>query len=309
MKSGIKVIAPACISNLACGYDILGMAVDIPCDEIIGTLSDKPGIRITSITGHKKNIPIDPSLNIVGITAKALLKGVGEEKRGFDFRIHKHLPAGSGLGSSGSSAAATAVLVNELLKNPLEKRALIPYAFEGERASGSTSGDNIIPQTIGGLILVRDITTFDFHRIYHPRGLFVAVLLPDIFIDTKSGREILNPTVPLDLFVKQSANLGAFVLAMQNGDLDLIRRSMHDLIIEDQRKQAIPHFDKVKEIALSMDALGCSISGSGPAIFALCQEKLQASDILKAMQKVYEDHKLPFKSFVTGINNEGAQVF
>src|SRR5688572_16415920 len=115
MKSGLKVISPASISNLACGYDILGMALDIPCDEIIGTWSDTPGVRIIEITGHKKNIPLDVDKNIARITATALLKHLGEEGRGLELKIRKHIPAGSGMGSSASSAVAAAVLVNELL--------------------------------------------------------------------------------------------------------------------------------------------------------------------------------------------------
>ena len=309
MKSGLKVIAPASISNLACGYDVLGMALDIPCDEIIGTWSDIPGVRITEITGQKKNIPVDADKNIAGITATTLLKHLGEEGRGLDLKIRKHIPAGSGMGSSAASAVAASVLVNELLNNPLEKRELIPFAYEGEKASGSIAGDNIVAEMIGGLVLIRDMMSFDFHRIYTPPGLFVAILLPDIFIDTKSGRQILKQEVALHDMVKQSANLGAFIIGMQTGDLDLIKRSMQDHVIESQRAHTIPHFHRVKETELEIGALGCSMSGSGPAIFALCQEKLLATDIATAMMKVYEEHKLTARTFVAGLNYEGVKCY
>ncbi len=306
MKSGLKVIAPASVSNLACGFDTLGIAIDVPCDEIIGKWVDTPGVRIVEITGRKKNIPLETDLNIASITAKSLLKHLGEDGRGLELRIHKHIPGGSGLGSSAASATAAAVLVNEMLNRPLEKRELIPFALDGEMvASGSRHGDNVVPAMIGGLVLVRDIHAYDFHRIYTPPGLFMAVLLPDISISTKSARQILLPEVPLNDAVSQAANLGSFVIGMHNSDLDLIRRSMQDLIIEPQRKHLIPHFDTTKETALRLGALGCSISGAGPAIFALCQEKLQATDIAAAMHKVYEDHKLEAKSFVGAIHPEG----
>ena len=309
MNSGLKVIAPASVSNLACGFDVLGMALDIPSDEIIGRHSDAKGVRIIELTGHKKEIPLDPEKNIAAISATSLLKHLGEEGRGFEFKIHKHIQGGSGLGSSASSATAAVVLINELLNKPLEKRELIPFALQGEMtASGSKHGDNIVPAMIGGLILIRDIETLDYHRIYTPRGLFMSILLPDVLIETKSARDILSPHVPLKDMVRQTANAGAFVLAMQNGDLDLIRRSMHDHVIEHQRKHLIPHFDIVKETALNMGALGCSISGAGPAIFALCQEKLMATEIAAAMQKIYDDKKLPCRSFTGGINHEGTIV-
>ncbi len=306
MNSGLKVIAPASVSNLACGFDTLGMAIDIPSDEIIGKWSDTPGIRIIEITGHKKEIPLSPEKNIAAITALSLLRHLGEEKRGLDLKIHKHIPAGSGLGSSASSATAAAVLVNEMLNKPLEKRELIPFALDGEvTASGSRHGDNIIPALIGGLILIRDIETFDYHRIYTPPGLFMAVLLPDVMIPTKAARELLRKEVSLKEMVIQSANLGSFIIGMNLGDLDLISRSMKDYIIEPQRKHLIPHFEEVQQIALSLGALGCSISGAGPAIFALCQEKLKASDIAAAMHEVYSRHKLEARSFVGSINHEG----
>src|SRR5687768_10485927 len=309
MKSGIKVVAPASISNLACGYDVLGMAIDVPCDEIIGRWIDEPGVKIIQVTGAKKNIPVEADKNIAGITATALLKHLGEEGRGLELKIHKHIPAGSGMGSSAASANAAAVLVNELLNSPLEKKELIPFAFEGEKATGSTSGDNIVPEMIGGLVLIRDIFSFDYHRIYTPPGLFIAVILPDIFLSTKIGREILKPQVPIEDFIRQSANLGAFIIGMQTGDLDLIRRAMNDHIIEPQRKHLIPHFDVIKETALTMGALGCSMSGSGPAIFALCQEKTQASEIAELMKKIYDQHRLDAKTFVGGINHEGTLVY
>ena len=96
---------------------------------------------------------------------------------------------------------------------------------------------------------------------------------------------------------------------MQIGDLDLISRAMNDHIIEPQRKHLIPHFDLIKDTALTMGALGCSMSGSGPAIFALCQEKTQASEIAHAMKKIYDQHRLDAKTFVGGINHEGTMVY
>lgn len=307
MKSGLKVIAPASISNLACGFDVLGMALDLPCDEIIGIRSDMPGIRISAITGYKKGISLDPVQNTAGIAARALLKHLGEESAGFDFKIHKHIHGGSGLGSSAASAVAAVVLVNELLHRPLEKKELIPFAIEGEMLASITPvGDNVVPEMIGGLILIRDIGQYDYHRIYTPPGLHMAIWLPDRILSTKEGRSILQPTVPLSSMVRQSANLGTFILGMNNTNLDLIRRSMEDLVVEPQRKHLIPHFDEIKETALKMGALGCSISGSGPAVFALCQEKGNAQDIASAMQRIADAKGIEARTFVAGINHEGA---
>ena len=211
------------------------------------------------------------------------------------------------MGSSASSAVAAVLLVNELLNHPLEKRDLIPFALEGEKlASGDPVGDNIVASMLGGLVLIRDIRALDFHRIYTPPGLFVSVLLPEIVVSTIESRSALKPDVPLSAFIHQSANLGAFVIGMQTGDLDLISRSMKDLVIESQRKHYIPHFDLLQATAMEMGALGCSISGAGPAVFALCQEKGLANDVASNMKFIYDKHKLNAQSFVSAINNEGA---
>jgi len=258
------------------------------------------------IRGEKKNIPQDASKNIAGITASAVLKHVGEEKRGLELKIYKHIQGGSGLGSSAASACAAAVLVNELLNHPLEKRDLIPFALDGEMiASGSRHGDNVVPSMLGGLMLIRDIHSYDYHRIYTPPGLFMAILLPAYSIQTKEARSILKPDVPLQDMVRQAANLGSLVIGMNNGDLGLIQRSLEDLVIEPQRKHLILHFDKIKETALRLGALGCSISGAGPAIFALCQELTLATEIASAMHAIYSAEKIEAKTFVAGINQEG----
>jgi homoserine kinase len=309
MNSGLKVISPASVSNLACGFDILGMALDIPADEIIGRWTDNPGIRIIEMTGHRNEIPLSPEKNIASVAANALLRHVGEEGRGLDLRIHKHIGAGSGLGSSAASATAAVVLVNELLNRPFERRELIPFALEGEKiASGTPVGDNVISSLMGGLILVRDIETLDYHRIFTPPGLFMAILLPDIIINTIKGREILKKEVSLTSAVKQSANLGALIIGMHLGDFDLIQRSLHDDIIEPQRKHLIPHFDELKMKALELGALGCSISGAGPAVFALCKEKLIASGISDSMKNIYLQHGLESRTFTCGINHNGTFV-
>lgn len=306
MNSGLKVIAPASVSNLACGFDALGMALDIPCDEIIGRWVDKPGVHIIEIRGEKKNIPIEADKNIAGITASAVLIHLGEQGRGIELKLHKHIQGGSGLGSSAASACATAVLINEMLNHPLEKKELIPFALDGEMiASGSRHGDNVVPSMLGGLFLIRDIFSLDFNRIYTPPGLFMAILLPSFLLSTKQARSILRTEVPLKDMIRQSANLGSFIIGMNNGDLDLIHRSLEDIVIEPQRKHLIPHFDRIKETALQLGALGCSISGAGPAIFALCQEKTQAGEIAAAMHKIYQEKKIEAQAFVAGINNQG----
>lgn len=307
MNSGIKVFAPASIGNAAVGFDIMGFALEKPGDEIIARFTDKPGLRITKITGAKGRLPYELDKNTAGFAALQLLKYLGEEKRGIELELHKKLPIGSGLGSSAASAVAGVMAVNELFKRPLEKRGLLPFALEGEKlASGGIHADNVAPSLIGGMVLIRDNETMDVHRLPVPRGLFATVIHPEVEILTKDARGILSDTVPLKKFIQQSANLGAFIIGMYNSDIGLIGRSLQDVIIEPQRARLIPHFKEVKEAALQAGALGCSISGAGPSIFALSANSLIAETVGEWMKQIYRDAGISYEIYQSPINQEGA---
>ncbi len=307
-KTGIKVFAPASVANVACGFDVLGFALDRPGDEIIVRFSENKGLKITKITGGK--LPYEVEKNTAGYAALKLLEHLGESERGIEMEIHKKMPFGSGLGSSAASAAGAVVAINELLRRPLEKRDLLKFAVLGESiASGAIHADNIAPSLLGGFTLVRDSDTLDIHRIHTPRGMFAAIVYPKIEVLTKEARAMLRTEVPLKDAVKQSANLGAFILGMFNSDFGLIKRSLVDLIIEPQRAQLIPHFYEVKEAAYTEGVLGCSISGSGPSIFALSANSLTAERAGLAMKKVYETHRIPCELYISPINMEGTILF
>ncbi|MCR9286734.1 MAG: homoserine kinase [Bacteroidetes bacterium] len=308
MNAGLKVFAPASVGNVGVGFDCLGFALEKPGDEIIARFSNNKGLKITKITGKKgKKIPFEIEKNTAGFAAYKLLEHLGETERGIEIEIHKKMPLGSGLGSSAASAVAGVMAINELFKRPLEKKELLPFALMGEElASGSRHADNVAPSLLGGLRLIRDNDTLDVHRIPTPNGIFASVIYPHVEILTKDARGILSPTVPLRKMVQQSANLSAFILGMFNSDIELVRRSLKDIVIEPQRAALIPHFYQIKEAALENGALGCSISGSGPSIFALSQNSLIAENVGEAMKKIYTDAKIEFQLFLSPINHEGS---
>ncbi len=309
MNPGIKVFAPASVSNLACGFDIIGLAIDAPGDEVIVRFSEKPGLVITKITGAKGKLSSEISKNTAGYAALQLLKHLGKENLGIEMELHKKMAIGTGLGSSAASAVAGVVAVNELLKRPLERRALLPFAIDGEFiASKSRHADNIAPSLLGGIVFIRDQATLDIHRVPSPKGLYIVVILPQVQILTSEARNILSPTVTLKAHIQQSANLGGLILGLYNSDLGLISRSLKDVIIEPQRAKLIPHFYEVQKAALEKGALGCSISGSGPSIFALCSNSLESEQVAKAMGAVYEENKIAYKTFISPVNNTGAQL-
>jgi len=307
MRTGIKVFAPATVANVACGFDILGFALNKPGDEIIARFSDKPGLRITKITGAKGKLPLEVEKNTAGVSAMRLLEHLGEEKRGIELEIHKKMPFGSGLGSSAASAVAGVMAINELLKRPLTKRQILPFAVLGEQvADGAYHADNVAPSLLGGMVFIRDNPTLDVHRLPLMRGLYASVIYPHIEILTKDARDVLSDQVSLKDSITQNGNLGGLIVGLYNSDLDLISRSLQDVIIEPQRAKLIPGFQQVKEAALNAGALGCSISGAGPSIFALSANSLIAENVGDGMQKVFTDLKIKSELFQSPINQEGA---
>ena len=304
MAVGIKVFAPASVANVACGYDVLGFALEEPGDEIVITKVDKKGLRITKITGGK--LPYDPLKNTAGFAALKVLEHL-EYDGGLEMEIHKKMPFGSGLGSSAASAVAGAMAVNEVLNKPLTKQELLPFAVLGEQiADGAYHADNVAPSLLGGMVLIRDTQTLDFHKVYIPDGLYVVVIHPHIEILTKDSRGILKTEVSLADHIKQSANLAGLMLGMQNSNFELIKNSLEDIIIEPQRAHLIPHFYDIKNAALINGALGCSISGAGPSIFALCDSTIIAENVAIQMEKVLLDQKISCTIYKSRINNEGA---
>ena len=219
MAAGIKVFAPASVANVAVGYDILGFALEKPGDEIIASFSDTPGLKITKITGAKGKLPYDIEKNTAGFAAQKLLEHLGETERGINMEIHKKMPFGSGLGSSAASAVAGVMAINELLKRPLTKRELLPFAVLGEQiADGAYHADNVAPSLMGGITLIRSNKDLDVHRLHVPRGTYATVIYPEVKILTKEARGILSDQVSLEQHIQQSGNLAAFIVGLFNSD-------------------------------------------------------------------------------------------
>lgn len=308
--SGIKVFAPASISNLACGFDILGMALDAPGDEITAWFTDKKGLELVAIHGDKGQLPRELHLNAATIAAQALLDHLGESDRGIAFELYKNMPFASGLGSSAASAVAGVMTINELFKRPLEKRELLPFAMQGE--FGVTKGwfvDNVAASLMGGIVFVRDAKSLDIQRLPVPKGLFITVIYPHIAITTSSTRGILRPDVPLDDLVVQTGNLAGFIQGLYQSDFRLLSRSIRDVVVESQRAALIPGFYALQEAAFLEGALGCSISGSGPAVFALCANSLEAENCGEKMGAILKSKNQDYSLFYSQVNQEGARKY
>ena len=300
--------APATVSNVACGFDVLGFALDDPGDEVTATLAPA-GVRIEAIEGDNGRLPREASRNTAGVAVLALLTSLGDP-RGVALTIRKGLPLSSGLGGSAASAVAAVVAVNELLGAGASRDTLIRCALEGERlGAGSSHADNIAPCICGGFVLVRCVNPPDVVALPVPSGLTAVVVHPDLEIETSRARAMLGTTVPLGDAVKQWANLGAFVHALHTSDFDLLSRSLEDSIAEPRRAPLIPGLALIKRAAADAGALGCSLSGSGPSLFALCRGDGAAARVADAMSTAVRTHigGEP-ETYISRISGQGARI-
>lgn len=305
----VKVWAPASVANVAVGYDILGFAIDGPGDEVILRMKGDRGLKIVQITGAGNKLPFDPEKNTAGFAALRLLEELGLQDEPLEMTIRKKMPFGSGLGSSAASAVGGAFAVHELFKTGMDKRDILKHAVAGEQiADGAWHADNVAPSLLGGMTLIRDNATLDIHKLYIPTALQAVVIYPKVEVLTKDSREILSDTITLDQHIAQSGNLGALIIGLYNSDFDLIQRSLTDLIIEPQRARLIPEFYAMKEAALAEGALGFSISGAGPSMFALTNNTLISERIVESAKRIYKKKKIRIKTFVSAINHEGAYL-
>jgi homoserine kinase len=304
----VTAFAPATVSNVGCGFDVLGFALERPGDEVTA-LEGPAGVAIDAIEGDDGRLPRDASKNTAGVAAAALLRALGEP-RGVRLRIRKGLPLASGLGGSAASAVAAVAAVNGLFGGRASLDTLVACALEGESlGAGSAHADNVAPSVYGGFVLVRSPNPPDVVRLPVPAGLTAVVVHPDCEIETARARALLGDTVSLRDAVRQWANLGALVDALHRSDFALLGRAIEDAIAEPRRASLVPGLETIKRAAREAGALGAGLSGSGPSLFALCRDRATADRAAAAMgAAVASAMRVGFETFVSPIAARGAHV-
>ncbi|MGN6351974.1 MAG: homoserine kinase [Parafilimonas sp.] len=304
MKS-VKVNSSATVANIVCGFDILGFALDCPCDELTVEISNEPGVQI--INQDDFDLPTEAEKNVSGAALLALLEEATDIK-GFKLTSKKNIMPGSGIGSSAASAAGVVVAANHLLGNRFTKQDLVRFAMNGEKvACGVKHADNIAPCIYGGVTLIRSVFPLDIISIDAP-PLHVTVVHPQIEVRTSDARQILKQQVLLKDAIRQWGNIAGLVAGFITHDYDLIGRSLEDVIIEPVRSILIPGFDDIKKASREAGALGGGISGSGPSIFMLSKDAATAIAVEAAMKSIYDKMGVAYHTHVTTINKEGVKI-
>ncbi len=301
----VRAFAPASVGNVGVGFDLLGHALEGLGDTVTASRIPERIARVARIDGVVTDLPVDNQKNTAARALQSLIDG---EKLhfGFEITIHKGIPLGSGLGGSAASACAAVVAANALLDQPLPLSTLYLHALQGEAAaSGSVHGDNIGPQLYGGLVLAtRDRVV----PIPTPPGLIAVVVHPHFVLETRRAREALQGVYALSEFVHQSEGLALVLAGCFSNDIGLLRSGLRDVLIEPRRAALIPGFAAVKKAAIDAGAIGASISGAGPSVFAWFMDRPTAAAAGAAMQQAFGQAGLDSDVIVSAVNAAGAHL-
>lgn len=306
----VHVFAPATVANMICGFDILGFAVDHPGDEVKMFRVTEPGVRIRSIQGDEGRLPLDPDKNTVSACVKMLLVHLEvSQDIGIEIELIKHMPIGSGLGSSSASTVAGLFAANTLLGSPLTKDELMPFCVEGERlACGHGHADNVAPALMGGITLIRGQEPLDIVKLPVPQDLYAGIVFPQVDVPTRDARQLIKGKVQLKDAVTQWGNIAGLIAGLFQSDYDLISRSMHDVLIEPTRAILIPEFYEMKRIALEHGALSFGISGSGPSVVAVTKGEAIAKVVTDKIEEHLSACGIDSLQYVSSVNIDGPKV-
>lgn len=301
----MRAFAPASIGNVAVGFDLLGHSLAGPGDSAWVRIIDAPEVRIAAIRGVATDLPRDAARNTAGRALIALREALALPF-GFEIELDKGIALGSGMGGSAASCVAALVAANALLETPLAREALYPFALDGEAvASGGRHGDNLGPMLLGGLVLA---TADRLVPLSVPADWHCALVHPDQVLETRRAREALRGDYALSNFVAQSANLALVLTGCMRGDAALVRAGLSDVLVEPRRAPLIPGFAAVKQAALEVGAMGASISGAGPSVFAWFESRGEAEVASAAMREAFTGAGVDSESWVSPIAGPRAEV-
>jgi homoserine kinase len=195
------------------------------------------------------------------------------------------------------------------LGDDAEPIKLLPFAIKGEEmACGHGHADNVAPALFGGFVLIRSYEPLDVVRLPHPAGLYCAIVFPDVDVPTREARQIIRNKILMKDAVTQWGNIAGLVSGLFLNDIDLIGRSMQDVLVEPVRSMLIPGFYQMRDLAMSSDAVSFGISGSGPSVFAFARDEETARSITQKLRKHLTGIGIGSIAYVSPINDTGPRI-
>ncbi|WP_028023880.1 homoserine kinase [Enterovibrio calviensis] len=317
----VVVYAPASIGNVSVGFDVLGAAVS-PID---GTLL---GDRVQVADGG--DVPF--SLNCVGSFVDKLpdvqeenivyqsyivfcreMEKRGEPVRNIAMTLEKNMPIGSGLGSSACSIVAALDALNRFHDNALDETTLLALMGEMEAAiSGSLHYDNVAPCYLGGLQLMVEQMGIISQQVPCFDEWYWVMAYPGIKVPTAEARAILPAQYRRQDVINHGRHLAGFIHGCYSGQPQLAASMIKDVVAEPYREKLLPGFADARRYATDAGALATGISGSGPTLFSITDDKEIAERVAKWLQDNYVQNEEGFvhvcRLDVTGSTVTGSEL-
>lgn len=279
LKKMVKVYAPASIGNVSVGFDVLGAAISPIDGTLLGDCVSVAAADHFSLENSGRfvsKLPSEPKENIVYQCWARFCQEIGREVP-VAMRLEKNMPIGSGLGSSACSVVAGLMAMNEFCRRPLDQRQLLTLMGELEgRISGSVHYDNVAPCYLGGLQLMLGEEGFISQPVPGFDQWLWVMAYPGIKVSTAQARAILPAQYRRQDCVNHGRYLAGFIHACHTRQPRLAAKLMQDVIAEPYRTRLLPGFTEARKAAQDIGALACGISGSGPTLFAICDDSATA---------------------------------
>lgn len=309
VPKSVKAFAPASIGNVGSGFDVIGVALGKPGDVVLASRTKQGGLHF-QLQSKASGVHLPAGTKNVAAHVAQLMLDEFKPDFGVKLTLHKRMPIGSGLGSSAASSVASVVAVNSLLPKPLKRRDLLRFALEGERlATSSGHADNVAPSLLGGAQLVRSYSPLDVVALPVRNTIWWVVVHPHLVVHTQDARNVLPAEIPLKSAIHQWGNVGGLVAGLVRGDAKLVGKCTEDVVAEPHRAKLIAGFDEVKHAALDAGAFGCTLSGSGPSMFAVAASPHSARKIAAVMKKAFaRAANVRCDVFISKTNMRGATI-
>lgn len=306
----VTVYAPASIGNISVGFDILGAAITPLDGALLGdcvTVQAADTFSLTAVGPFSNKLPRDPQQNLAYLAWQAFKQQVQPDHL-ISLQLSKNMPIGSGLGSSACSIVATLVALNHYYQQPLTDQALLQLMGEIEgKVSGSIHYDNVAPSFLGGIQLLIEESPPMVAALPHFTDWLWVMAYPGIKMATARARAVLPTHYQRAIAIEQNRHLATFIHASHRQDALLAANAMQDLFAEPYRAELLPGFSAMKQRLANDGVLACGISGSGPTLFAICQDKPQAELVAMKLRQHYVQNERGFVH-ICRIDPQGARV-
>jgi homoserine kinase len=314
--NSVSVFAPASIGNLSVGFDVLGLAVKPIDGTLLGDVVTVEGAKENSLEvlgSFADKLPANKEDNIVWSCLQLFnqeLEALQQNITPVKMILDKKMPVGSGLGSSACSVVAALAGLNAFYDKYIgfsfdERRLLKMTGAMEAQISGSLHYDNVAPCFLGGLQLMVPDSEIISRKLPDFKDCYYVMAYPGIEISTKMAREVLPPQYSRSDVITFGQNLATFVDGCHRQDKQQAFSVITDVIAEPYRIDLLPKFAQAHQYLIDEGALAAGISGSGPTLFCVSDNKEHAEGFAQWLKEHYLQTDLGFVH-VCKADNEGA---